>query len=192
MEGMEGMEGGFIYRQLIDAELADQLQEWIIQNSYDKSMVYGSSKFPARYHIWDFPDNLISALRSQLEQLQFQVGPYIRGYYSTSGIVLPHKDSAFAYDVTCTCLIYLSDQFVGGRLHLDPDSSPTVCIEPQKGWGVIFPKSTLHYTDQHTEGDKVILIVDLGARALEALGTNENLDCGDLIGNRSPITPINS
>lgn len=153
----------YVYQPLISEDLADRLKSWITDKSKHQTMVYGSSKFPPRYQVWDFPEDLVKSLRDTLER-KYAIGPHIRGYYSQSGRVLPHTDSPFANDAQWTCLIYLSDEseFVGGRLILDVTPTHRVRIDhPRKGWGVIFPKFTVHFTDDHTEGDKVILIVDI-------------------------------
>jgi hypothetical protein len=98
----------------------------------------------------------------------------IRIYQSNYGVVLPHKDIPTYQHDTHTCLIYLTDNFTGGVLsvklprsleHIEEYGENdkkhlNITPEPRINYGIIFPKETIHYTDELLEGNKLILLVD--------------------------------
>ena len=64
-------------------------------------------------------------------------------------------------DDTHTCLIYLTDDFVGGFLTVEDDINIPTQFTPKVGFCVIYPKSSIHYTDDQYDGTKIILLADL-------------------------------
>ena len=98
----------------------------------------------------------------------------IRIFQSNYGITQPHCDFPTYASDTHTCLIYLTDDFSGGVLsvklprkdtHIREFGSPelhhlNITPEPRAMYGIIFPKNTIHYTNELLEGDKIILLID--------------------------------
>ena len=84
----------------------------------------------------------------------------MRIYLSNFGTIQPHYDVPMCYDDTHTCLIYLTDDFIGGNLTIEYDNKKNTYI-PKKMNGVIFPKYVMHYTDELIKGEKIILLLDL-------------------------------
>lgn len=98
-----------------------------------------------------------------------KISPYIRLYRHICGDVKPHRDQSLYNHSNYTCLIYLSDDFEGGKLSLKipQDEKEThydiLTITPRRGYGVVFHKSLIHYADEVTSGSKDIMIVDLSS-----------------------------
>ena len=71
-------------------------------------------------------------------------------------------------------MIYITDDFIGGVLsvklpqdqqHMLEYGSPelkhsNITPEPRIMYGIVFPKHTIHYTDELLEGNKIILLID--------------------------------
>ena len=85
-----------------------------------------------------------------------------RLYESEYGIVKPHRDLPMCGDDTHTCLIYLTDSFMGGNLTVEDehDLNPITYV-PKIGYCIIYPKHIIHYTDEQYDGNKIILLSDL-------------------------------
>ena len=132
--------------------------------------------FPIRKCWRDLPDDLIEQLKRELltfldinsvaicggEGGHIEVKNNFRLYESEYGIVKPHRDLPMCGDDTHTCLIYLTDSFVGGNLTVEDeqDLNPITYV-PKIGYCIIYPKHTLHYTDEQYDGHKIILLSDL-------------------------------
>lgn len=101
-----------------------------------------------------------------------KVGTLMRVYEQTSGQVVPHVDRRpfdTDGDTTHTMIIYLTDDFKGGRLHVCPvhghdEDDDTVTVEPKVGKAVVFRKDhDLHWSDEMEAGSspKIFIVVDL-------------------------------
>lgn len=140
-----------------------------------------SSAFPLRRQIREIPDVLAQELARQLKitmsnyYTKFEPNENnIRIYQSNYGIILPHCDIPSYPDDTHTRLIYLTDEFTGGvlsvklprtEMHIQEFGSPelrhlNITPEPRAMYGILFPKHTIHYTDELLDGDKIILLID--------------------------------
>lgn len=170
-----------IYKSMISTDLLDEILIYYRAKEPTLEYVKGSSAFPLRRQIREIPDNLALELS---KQLKITMSPYytvfepneknIRIYQSNYGIVLPHRDIPTYPEDTHTCLIYLTDNFNGGVLsvklprsqeHIQEFGSEdlkhiNITPEPRAMYGIIFPKNTIHYTNELLEGDKLILLID--------------------------------
>jgi hypothetical protein len=89
----------------------------------------------------------------------------MRIYYSDFGEVKPHKDVTIKDNYNYTLLIYLSDNFDGGKITVKVPIEEIkkhyyVTPEPRKCYGILFPKDCIHYTDELYTGGKYILLLD--------------------------------
>ena len=132
--------------------------------------------FPIRKCWRDIPEDLIELLKIELlaflvvnsqticggEGGHIEVKDNFRLYESDYGIVKPHRDLPMCGDDTHTCLIYLTDTFEGGNLSVEDeqDLNP-ITYTPKIGYCIIYPKHTIHYTDEQHDGSKIILLSDL-------------------------------
>lgn len=170
-----------IYKSMISSELHEEILNYYRAKETTLDFVKGSSAFPLRRQIREIPSNLAHELA---RQLGITVAPYytsfepnaqnIRIYQSKYGIIQPHCDVPSYPGDTHTCLIYMTDEFTGGVLsvklprdksHIQKFGYPklqhiNITPEPRAMYGILFPKHTVHYTDELLEGDKIILLVD--------------------------------
>ena len=170
-----------IYKSMISPDLHEEILNYYRAKKSTLEYVKGSSAFPLRRQIREIPDNLAKELA---RQLQITMSNYytvfepneknIRIYQSNYGITQPHRDIPSYPGDTHTCLIYLTDDFTGGVLsvklpreeaHIQEYGSPelkhlNITPEPRAMYGILFPKHTIHYTDELLEGDKIILLID--------------------------------
>jgi hypothetical protein len=88
----------------------------------------------------------------------------VRLYRQICGGIRQHRDLQRA-SATYTLLIYLSDDFDGGELYLKRPRSEgghwEFKVTPRAGWGIVFPKSTLHWADAVLGNAKDLLLLDL-------------------------------
>ena len=142
--------------------------------------VSGSSIFPLRKQVRELPqeisNELIKQLITTMSQYYVVFTPNqnnIRIYFSNYGIVKPHVDKPVYPDDTHTCLIYITDDFNGGNLTIKLPTTNiikktdnikgkflNITCEPRICYGVIFPKNTIHFTDELLSGNKLILLID--------------------------------
>jgi hypothetical protein len=121
----------------------------------------------------DIPEELASLLCLEIHELltinmshlnnkssTLEVKSNLRIYESHYGIVRPHCDIPMCGDDTHTCLIYLTEDFVGGVLSIQFETA-IVTFMPKIGHAIVYPKHVIHYTDEQLEGEKVILLVDV-------------------------------
>jgi len=170
-----------IYKSMISPDLHEDILTYYRAKESTLEYVKGSSAFPLRRQIREIPDNLAQELA---RQLAITIGPYysvfepnarnIRIYQSNYGITQPHRDVPSYPGDTHTCLIYITDDFTGGVLsvklpreeaHIREFGYPelrhiNITPEPRAMYGVLFPKHTIHYTDELLKGDKIILLID--------------------------------
>lgn len=171
-----------LYKSLISQDLCSRLLEHYRHISNDLPPANTtSSMFPPRIHLRDVPDDICADICKELlitlqgYYINIEVNPRnVRVYHSKFGRVKPHTDAS-TYGDTHTCLIYLTDDFDGGNLTVKLPRSEshilehgckdmkhvTVTPEPRACYGIIFPKSALHYTNDQLEGDKIIVLVDI-------------------------------
>jgi hypothetical protein len=170
-----------IYKSMISPDLQEEILTYYRAKESTLEYVKGSSAFPLRRQIREIPDILAQELA---RQLKITMGQYytvfepneknIRIYQSNYGITKPHRDIPSYPGDTHTCLIYLTDEFTGGVLsvklpreeaHIMEYGSPelrhlNITPEPRAMYGILFPKHTIHYTNELLEGDKIILLID--------------------------------
>jgi hypothetical protein len=170
-----------IYKSMISPDLHEEILTYYRAKESTLEYVKGSSAFPLRRQIREIPDILAQELARQLKITMSQyytvIEPNeknIRIYQSNYGITKPHRDIPSYPGDTHTCLIYLTDEFTGGVLsvklpreegHIQEYGSPelrhlNITPEPRAMYGILFPKHTIHYTDELLEGDKIILLID--------------------------------
>ncbi len=170
-----------IYKSMISKDLQEDILNYYRAKESTLEYVNGSGAFPLRRQIREIPDNLAQNLTHQLQVTMSQYYTIfvpnhknIRIYQSNYGITKPHCDIAIYLKDTHTCLIYLTDDFNGGKLsvklprekdHIQNYGSPdlkhiNITPEPRIMYGIIFPKNTIHYTNELLEGDKIILLID--------------------------------
>lgn len=111
--------------------------------------------------LWSFLDFNSEAICGGKDG-HIEVKNNFRLYESEYGIVKPHRDLPMCGDDTHTCLIYLTDSFVGGNLTVEDehDLNPITYV-PKIGYCIIYPKHIIHYTDEQYDGNKIILLSDL-------------------------------
>jgi hypothetical protein len=120
----------------------------------------GSVYFPKRRVLKELPPPIMEAIQSSFE-FAFDVDN-IRIYHSNYGTVKPHRDVPTNPKFTYTCLIYLTDDFYGGRLTVQQkEEDEYAAFEPIVGYGVVFSKDRVHFTDEQLGGDKMIMIIDV-------------------------------
>lgn len=92
-------------------------------------------------------DTVLPNVRGRMGQTVC-LGRFVRLYRQLWGAIVPHKDgNAFSAYGTHTMIIFLNDDYQGGRLHLDTVDG-VICVEPRAGGAVIFPKNVTHWTDE--------------------------------------------
>jgi hypothetical protein len=169
-----------LYKGMISKDLADSILKYYQENDSGQTDA-GSAYFPKRRGWRGLSPELELELETQLKtttsQYYRKFNPNTsdpRIYHSNYGIVKPHRDIPTNPSHTHTCLIYLTDDFYGGVLsvkiprsskHLELFGSPekkhlTISITPSKSYGVIFPKSMIHFNDELLGGDKIIMLID--------------------------------
>lgn len=170
-----------IYKSMISTDLHEEILNYYRSKESTLDYVKGSSKFPLRRQQREIPDiladELVKQLKTTISQYYTVFEPNknnIRIYQSNYGIIQPHRDIPSYPDDTHTCLIYLTDDFTGGVLsvklpreenHIQEYGSPelkhiNITPEPRTMYGILFPKHTIHYTNELLEGDKIILLID--------------------------------
>jgi len=170
-----------IYKSMISFDLLDEILTYYRAKELTLEYVKGASAFPLRRQIREIPDILAQELSRQLKITMSNYytlfkpnAKNIRIYQSNYGIIKSHRDIPSYPGDTHTCLIYLTDEFVGGVLsvklpredeHIQEYGSPelrhlNITPEPRAMYGILFPKHTIHYTDELLEGDKIILLID--------------------------------
>lgn len=104
----------------------------------------------------EFIQNLKAVLTDYLGEIE--VNSECRFYEHTYGEVIRHQD--FLGDYTHTLLVYMNEDFIGGKLHVK--SNKTVFrFTPRIGWGICFWKDLIHWADCVEEGSKKFVLIDL-------------------------------
>jgi 2OG-Fe(II) oxygenase superfamily len=135
-----------VHRPFLSSELCVDLLE-----CSDEIIISRSNYFPSRH--LTYPDE---ALENRLVEAIPYPFKNPRIYRYDHGIVKPHQDQIIYPDYEHTGIIYLTDDYEGGRLTIEGHGE----IEPQSGWGVIFPKRLVHSADEMF-GIKIILVLDV-------------------------------
>lgn len=104
------------------------------------------------------------------------IGDSARVYRHTAGGVRPHTDASLDGRATYTLLLYLSDDFEGGRLSVrvtrseeerrasEPGHGHKVFVfRPMCGYGLVFHKGLLHWADDVVGGSKDLLVADVAS-----------------------------
>lgn len=116
--------------------------------------------FPRRIKFHSLPDDFKELINIEMKKLGYLTND-IRIIKSIYGIINPHRDAIIG-DNDYTCIIYLTDNFYGGRLFIESENENEVerQIEVKIGNGVIFKKNLLHWNDELLSGEKIILLFD--------------------------------
>lgn len=167
-----------IYKQLLDPlslkDLYEKLGSFIAESQSFSTISTGLRKKADLNIAQEFPEiytNIKAALRDYFPDIELST--WARYYLHVIGDVKPHHDSQ--HEGNYTLLLYLNDNFEGGRLSIKAKrSSVEKIIEPEKnhkvytfkpkaGWGVIFNRCLLHWAETN-ETPKEILIFDLKSK----------------------------
>lgn len=156
---------------MLSNNLCDDVIEYY--NIVESKIIYmsASPNFPPRKQLRNIPDDLTDKIITEIYKnlsdyyTKLSIKDNIRIYCSDYGTIKPHVDIPMCGDDTHTCLIYLTDNFVGGNLTIENKISDlkteNITIKPKKSFGIIFPKGYVHYTDELQSGKKLILLIDL-------------------------------
>lgn len=114
---------------------------------------------------------IVVALRGYL--VDAEISNWVRFYSHKFGEVRPHRDGS-KDSAQYTLLIYLKDDFEGGRLSIkvprtdeellanDPHLKHKRFVPtPQVGWGILFSKDHLHWADEVIDGSKDFLLLEV-------------------------------
>ena len=169
---MTNLPDNILYKQIISNDLSDKLLNHFNKYYNELFSMNGSNLFPQRKQMRDIPkdlcDNLVEEIKTTMSNNfnNFDIDTNnIRIYYSDFGIVKPHKDVVIKENYKNTLLIYLTDDFDGGKITVkipieEIKKHYYVTPEPRKCYGILFPKECVHYTDELYTGGKYILLVD--------------------------------
>ncbi len=161
-----------LYKQILSDELSNDLLQFFQSNCNKLYSMSGSNLFPQRKQLRNINSELSDRI---IEEVYTTMSNYyncfeidyenIRMYYSDFGIVKPHKDVTIKDKYNCTLLIYLSDEFDGGKITVkvpieEISKHYYVTPEPRNCYGILFPKDCIHYTDELYNGSKYILLLD--------------------------------
>ncbi|KAJ3039821.1 hypothetical protein HDV00_011729 [Rhizophlyctis rosea] len=96
------------------------------------------------------------------------VNPCIRfTKYTSGGHFSPHRDGGFvitdSYRSVYTLLIYLNDDFKGGktRFHPDDEEGMTATVDPKRGTAIVFNHDVKHEGQAMEDGAKYIIRTDI-------------------------------
>ncbi len=157
---------------MLSDDLSNDLINYFNIKSPQLISVSGSKLFPQRKQLRELPselsDKVISEVNTVLSNYFNNFHIYydnMRIYYSDFGEVKPHKDVTIKDNYNYTLLIYLSDNFDGGKITVKVPIEEIkkhyyVTPEPRKCYGILFPKDCIHYTDELYTGGKYILLLD--------------------------------
>ncbi len=159
-----------LYKQILSNDLTNELIDFF--KSKNIISMNGSNLFPQRKQLRNLTNELsekiikevTATLRNYFDNFQID-SSNIRIYYSDFGTVKPHKDVTIKDKYNNTLLIYLSDEFDGGKITVkvpieEIQKHYYVTPEPRKCYGILFPKDCVHYTDELYTGGKYILLLD--------------------------------
>lgn len=121
------------------------------------SLVSTGKRNIVQLSLQDLPEHLF--IESTLEN-RFTICSIVRIYVHEYGTIKPHFDRSSFNCADTTLLIYLNEGFEGGTLFLQEPSGTVVSFIPKTGYGILFPKSTLHWTDE-LYSKKIVLLMDL-------------------------------
>jgi hypothetical protein len=167
-----------IYKQIFSHLEADELNN-SFKNITSKS--FSNLATGLREHLdinleeyFDISNRILIVLQDYF--LDLRMDKYCRFYSHKYGEVKPHTDGSHDNQSNYTLLIYLTDDFENGQLSIktkrtvddrkvEPDKLHHVfTFKPMKGYGVIFHKNLLHWTDM-VIGDKNFLLIHLNGSA---------------------------
>lgn len=113
-----------IYKSLISTDLHEDIIVFYEAKRANLNYCSGSSNFPLRKQLRELPEDLIERLSAELTvtlsgyYTDLKIfGQSARIYESTHGVVKAHRDVSMHKSDTHTCIIYLSDNFLGGCAH---------------------------------------------------------------------------
>ena len=151
-----------IYKQIFNVSEASELNE-----KYLKSNLWSDGAKVIATGIRPFFDVNLEEEDIISERLQVVLRDYFpdllldryaRFYNHQLGEVKPHKDKCHDGVSNYTILIYLTDDFDDGKLHIKNKKTKYV-INPKKGHGIIFNKDLLHWAGPVYEGTKNFLLI---------------------------------
>ena len=120
------------YERVISDSLCNELLEYF--NSIKHRLIHmsASPKFPPRKHDRNIPEYLVEKIKQNVHDnigkkyQNMAIKDNIRIYLSNFGTVKPHVDVSMYGDDTHTCLIYLTDDFIGGVLTVEDENQKNI------------------------------------------------------------------
>lgn len=170
-----------LYKAILSEETVADLLTYYNTHNDTAAVSANSAIFPSRRRVDCLPEELTTRV---VRECQVTMSSYFvafevynpRIYGQNYGITKPHRDASLDGRATHTLLIYLTDSFEGGVLsiktprtekHVEVYGRPehrhiVHTMEPRKGYGVLFQKVDLHYTDELiSNSEKVIMLLDI-------------------------------
>lgn len=163
-----------LYKQILDNNLLKDLKNCINSKKFKDN----TTRLSSRYIMNDDMDNdILNELKKTIKIVLsnyfiFDIGG-IRIYKQEFGEIKPHIDVSSDGKSTYTLLIYMTDNFEGGELHLkckrtdeekgseEPEKHHYLyTIKPKAGYGIVFNKNILHWSPE-IYGTKEIILIDL-------------------------------
>lgn len=138
----------------MDLSICQNILDEFCNNELKLNYNNSTVTFPRRIKHDLSSDILKNSIANEMKKKGFSINN-IRVYKSTYGIVNPHRDVKIDSN-NYTCIIYLTEDFFGGRLFIEDQN----VIEVKIGNGVIFKKELLHWNDELLSGEKIIILFD--------------------------------
>jgi hypothetical protein len=176
-----------LYKRMLDDATVEEASAQLRASGAWNRIDGGLAPFRLRTEECVFEPGTSAELRAQIETgLSPYLGEMVLGdfrvYVQEFGGIRPHLDTVqsevcASYPNRFTLLIYLTDDFEGGRLRVkcprgeadpEPEKEPqkrhrVLSPEPRRGYGVLFSKDYPHWADD-VFGAKVILLTDVGSQ----------------------------
>jgi hypothetical protein len=167
-----------IYKCMFSEQESDEFNNiffnMINESNKSTNIVTGNRLF-VDFLLEDYPeiiDKLIVILRNYFINLKFDRNA--RFYNHQYGETKPHIDKNHDGKSQYTLLIYLTDNFDGGKLSIKLKRTEkeknkleynknykVFTFTPLKGYGLIFDKSYVHWADEFYDGHKNFLLIHL-------------------------------
>jgi predicted 2-oxoglutarate/Fe(II)-dependent dioxygenase YbiX len=151
------------YKKILDIDLLNRINTSLQNCKYTDNSSNVAKRMIAREEYVEH-DTIIELKRTIItffsDYFVFDIG-HIRFYKQQFGEIKKHTDASLDNKSNYTLLIYLTDEFDGGELFLhNKETSEDHLVKPEKGYGILFDKNTLHWSPE-VYGEKNILMIDL-------------------------------
>lgn len=158
-----------LYKQILDEDTVKDIREALRQHeshyvSNDSSLVT-RRRMESSHMDNSILDCIIARVQTTLYNYWHTVNiGTIRFYKQEFGETKPHRDVSTDGRSNYTLLIYLTDDFDGGRLRLRRvECQGSIEIRPIAGFGVLFSKDKMHRATE-LYGTKELILIDLEVR----------------------------